>query len=252
MKRHKMRYPGVFYREAERVGGPGKERVYYVVFKKDGKVLEEKAGRQFQDGMTPARAARSRADRIEDKRLSRKEAREAAAEVAWTVDRLFSQYMGDKPNTKSFHTDRGRYANFLKPAFGGKEPRAIAPIDVHRLRIKISKTLKPKAVKNVLELLERIINFGVKKGLCPGLSFKIEMPQVNNLKTEDLTPEQLAALLEAIDQDHDIQTANFLKLALYTGMRRGELFKLKCEDVDFDRGFIPIRQPKGGKTRPSP
>ena len=28
-------------------------------------------------------------------------------------------------------------------------------------------------------------------------------------------------------------------------MRRGELFKLRWEDVDFDRGFIHIREPKG-------
>ena len=37
-----------------------------------------------------------------------------------------------------------------------------------------------------------------------------------------------------------------MKLAMYTGMRRGELFKLQWKDVDFDRGFIRIRDPKGG------
>jgi integrase len=47
------------------------------------------------------------------------------------------------------------------------------------------------------------------------------MPQVNNLKTEDLNPEQLAALWEAIEQDPNIQAANFMKMALFTGMRRG-------------------------------
>ena len=92
----------------------------------------------------------------------------------------------------------------------------------------------------------------MKKGLCPGLAFKIEMPRVNNLKTEDLTPEQLTALLAAIDQDHDIQAANLMKMALFTGMRRGELFKLQWEDVDFDRGFIHIRDPKGGKDQTIP
>lgn len=56
MKRHKTDYPGVFYREAERIGGKGLERVYYIVFKQDGKVFEEKAGRQLKDHMTPAGA----------------------------------------------------------------------------------------------------------------------------------------------------------------------------------------------------
>lgn len=209
-------------------------------------------GRQYADDMTPARAARIRAERIEGKRLSRKEIREAASEIKWTVARLWQEYISDKPDSKGFKTDRYRYAKFLQSSFGGKEPPAIAQIDTHRLRITLAKTLAPKTVKNVLELLERTINFGVKKGLCAGLGFKIDMPKVNNLKTEDLNPDQLANLMAAIDQDHDTQAANFMRMALFTGLRRGELFKLKWEDVDFDRGFINIRQPKGGKDQTIP
>lgn len=252
MKRHKTSYPGVFYREAERIGGKGLERVYYIVFKKAGKVHEEKVGRQYADDMTPARAGRIRAERIEGKRQSRKEIREAAAETKWTVDRLWQEYIHDKPATKGWTVDRYRYQKFLQPGFGAKEPKTIAQIDVHRLRINLSKTLQPQTVKHVLRLLARIINFGVKKGLCPGLSFKIEMPKVNNLKTEDLTPEQLQALLEAIDLEPDTQAANFLRMALYTGMRRGELFKLQWQDLDFDRNFITIRDPKGGSDEKIP
>jgi integrase len=252
MKRHKTNYPGVFYREAKRIGGKGLERVYYIVFKKEGKVIEEKAGRQFKDDMTPARAARIRAERIEDKRKSRKEIREAATEIKWTTERLWEQYISDKPYSKGFKTDRYRYQKYLQPVFGGKEPRNITQIDIHRLRINLLKTLTPKTVKNVLELFDRVINFGVKKGLCPGLGFKIEYPKVNNLKTEDLTPGQLSNLLAAIDQDYNIQAANFMRMVLCTGMRRGELFKLKWDDIDFDKGFIHIRQPKGGKDQTIP
>jgi integrase len=35
-------------------------------------------------------------------------------------------------------------------------------------------------------------------------------------------------------------------------MRRGELFKLKWDDIDFERGFIHIREPKGGKSQKIP
>jgi len=227
------------------------ERVFYILFKKEGKLYEEKVGRQYADDMTPARAARIRADRIEGKRQSRKEIREAAAVTKWTIDRLWREYYGDK-NSKNWRTDHGRYRNYLQPDFGNKEPKDLVQIDAHRLRINLSKTKKPQTVKHVLVLLQRIINFGVKKGLCPGLSFKIEMPRVNNLKTEDLSPEQMSNLLEAINQDHDIQAANFMRMALLTGMRRGELFKLKWDDVDFDRGFIYIRDPKGSRDQVIP
>ena len=41
-------------------------------------------------------------------------------------------------------------------------------------------------------------------------------------------------------------------MALYTGMRRSELFRLQWKDVDFDRGFIHIREPKGGVDQTIP
>jgi integrase len=252
MKRHKTTYPGIFYREAVRIGGKGIEKVYYIVFKQGGKVYEEKAGRQYADDMTPARASLIRAKRIEGRRQSRKEIREAAAVTKWTVDRLWQEYIEPKPDTKGFRTDRYRYQKYLQSTFGAKEPQDLSQIMVHRLRINLSKSLSAKTVKNVLELLERIVNFGVKKGLCPGLGFKIEFPKVNNLRTEDLTPEQLSNLMAALDEDHDIQAANLMRMALLTGMRRGELFKLQWQDVDFDRGFIHIRTPKGGKDQTIP
>ena len=34
MKRHKTKYPGVFYREGQRIGGKGLEKIYYIILKK--------------------------------------------------------------------------------------------------------------------------------------------------------------------------------------------------------------------------
>ena len=76
--------------------------------------------------------------------------------------------------------------------------------------------------------------------------------KVDNQKTEDLNPEQLKRLLTAIDNSKDIEAANIMRLALYTGMRRGEMFKLKWNDIDFQRGFISIRNPKGGVSSENP
>ncbi|MCI5138491.1 MAG: site-specific integrase, partial [Candidatus Electrothrix sp. AR1] len=39
---------------------------------------------------------------------------------------------------------------------------------------------------------------------------------------------------------------------LFTGLRRGEMFKLQWDDIDFERGFIHIREPKGGKSQKIP
>ncbi len=256
-KREKTKYPGVFYRETKRVGGPGTEKVYYIVFKQNGKVFEEKVGKQFIDDMTPAKAASIRAERIEGKRESRKAIREAqealkdAESNRWTVERLWEKYTVSR-NLKGIVTDQNRFQNYIKPSFGDKEPQEIAPLDVDRLRINLLKKRKPQTVKHVLVLLKRIVNFGVKLGLCEGLAFQMDMPKVRNEKTEDLTPEQLARLLKAISEDPCIHAANIMRMALFTGMRRGELFRLRWDDIDFERGFIKIRDPKGGENQTIP
>ncbi|MHB8160255.1 MAG: tyrosine-type recombinase/integrase [Thermoleophilia bacterium] len=41
--------------------------------------------------------------------------------------------------------------------------------------------------------------------------------------------------------------AAMMKLVLYTGMRRGEIFRLKWSDLGFHRNNILLREPKGGR-----
>ena len=245
--REKTPYPGVYYIDGQATDGRA-EKIYYIFYRKAGKQIEEKAGRQFKNKMTPAKAARIRTQRIEGAQSNR-ERREEAIQEVWTLTRLWQEYSASRVLSD---TDRSRYAKHLQPALGNKEPQHLAPLDVDRVRLKLARACAPQTVKHVLVLLNRLVNFGVKKGLCPGLSFKIEMPRVDNIKTEDLNPEQLAALLDAINQDNDPQVTNLMRLALCTGMRRGELFKLQWQDIDFDRGFILIRDPKGGKSQSIP
>ena len=250
-ERVKTPYPGVFFVIGKASNGR-QEKIYYIMYRRGGKLIEEKVGRQYQNDMTPARAAAVRTKRIEGA-ASNQERREEAEKIKWTIGRLWQEYIHDKPATKGWRTDHGRYKKFIQSGLGAKEPKQITVLEVHRLRLHLGKTLKPQTVKHVLVLLQRIINFGVKKGLCPGLTFKIEMPKVNNLRTEDLSTDQIAYLLTAINEDHDIQAGNFMKMALVTGMRRGELFKLEWDDIDFEKNFIRIRhEPKGGKDQTIP
>jgi integrase len=250
VKRVKTAYPGVYFIMGKATDGRP-ERIYYIFYRKAGKQIEEKAGRQFQNDMTPARASQLRTRRIEGGQSNRERREEARREV-WTLTRLWQEYSAHKPLTKGLATDRGRFQKFIEPTLGNKEPQELSPLDLDRLRIGVAKNHKPQTVKHVIALLVRIINYGARLGLCPGLSFKAPTIKVHNLKTEDLTSEQLAALMESINEDYDCQAANLMRLALCTGMRRGELFKLKWADIDFERGYLTIRSPKGGKNQVVP
>jgi len=164
-----------------------------------------------------------------------------------TIDRLWTAYKEARPDLKALKTDESRYHKYLLFPFVDKEPKEILQFDVDRLRLSLGKSRSPQTVKHVLILLDRIVNHGVKKGLSTALPFKVQKPEVHNNKTEDLTDEQIRDLLHAIDEDSNVQVGNMLKLALFTGMRRGEIFKLQWQDIDFRRGHIAIRNPKGGK-----
>jgi len=208
--------------------------------------------------MTPARAARIRAERIENKRLSRKEIREQtkvnkeAESEKWTIERLWESYKKNNPNLKGMHTYESAWNLHIKPEFGAKEPKDIMPLDINQIKNKLLKERSPQTAQHVLELLRRIINFGVNNKLCQGIDFKIEMPKVDNKKTEDLTEEELNNLIKAIDQDTHPYAGPMMKMALFTGMRRGELFKLQWNHINFDRNFISIVDPKGGPDQKIP
>jgi len=109
---------------------------------------------------------------------------------------------------------------------------------------------KPYAVgtvKSVLSLLTRIANFGVKRQLCEGLRFKVESPKGAKERTEDMTADQMAAYIRTCREWPDAQAGNFQLLMLHTGMRRSEVRNLKWSDVDKERGFLLLRDPKGGE-----
>lgn len=248
--RNKTEYPGVVYLEStSKTGKP--EKVFYVVYRKDGKQIEEKVGRSIRDNMTAAKANRIRAERIEGRQLSNNDRRDAqqamkdAETGRWTVEKLWNEYKATT-TIKGIKTDDGRFKKYLLPTFGQCEPNEIDQLSVIRLKTKMLKNLAPQTVKNTLELLRRIVNFGVNARLCLPLPFKITFPKCNNIVTEDLNPDQLQALLTAIEQDHHPVAGPIMLCALYTGMRRGEMFRLKWSDLDFNRRFILIRDPKGG------
>ena len=179
-KRVKTNYPGVSFIKG--IGIDGKpERIYMIRYRKVGKLIEEKAGRARQNDMTPAKASKIRAARISGAQ-SNQEKRETEEQKKlndagkWTILKLWDAYKTNNPDLKGIVTDENRFQNYVKPTFGEKEAKKIIPLDVDRIRLKLLKKLSPATVRNVLELFRRIVNFGVKKNLCDGLSFIIEMP----------------------------------------------------------------------------
>ena len=256
-KRHKTNYAGVYFILGTHRVSRKPEKIYYITYRKNGKAIDEKIGRASED-MTPARASNRRALRMAgkeptnaEKRAAEKNAKEAAA-GRWTIAKLWDLYCDTYPENKALKNEQNKFNLHLRGVLGKKEPTDLFPLDVDRLRKRLQKEGKNTTAARVLELLRRSINFGVKRGLVSPISFKIEVPKLNNQTTEDLNPEQLGKLLKALDADEDQTAANVMRLALFTGMRRSEIFKLRRDDIDLQRGFITLQDPKGGEDQAIP
>lgn len=179
-----------------------------------------------------------------------------------TLSEVWAKYLPwAKEHKKSWNSDLGYYRLHLEPRFGKKALDAISPIDIERMKTELRKGVnkrgKPFAaatIKHQLVIIRRLYNLARKWNLYDGKNpiESVSMPKVDNQKTEFLTNEELTRLLDTLETWPFKDTAAFIKFALFTGLRRGELFKLQWDDVDFERGIITLRDPKSGKTENIP
>ncbi|MBI5870218.1 MAG: site-specific integrase [Actinobacteria bacterium] len=206
--------------------------------------------------MTARKASIVRAERISGRvkpNIERRaEAKAAQLKKKWTVAALWIEYQQANPGLKAYKDYNSLYNRYISPSFGDKQPKAILASELDQLKSQQLKGKSPQTVAHVLELLRRIINFGVKRGLCTGPGFVIQLPRLHNEKTEDLTPEQMRRLSEVINSHIDMRSpyrwgANMMRLALLTGMRRGEMFRLKWDDIDWHHKNILLREAKSGR-----
>jgi integrase len=243
-------YAGVHFVEAPRVGGYGLEKVYYIRYRRNGKLIEEKVGGQYRDNMTAAKAASIRGIRMEGKDATNAEKRaaikaaKAEEEARYSLNRLWALFEEEKSTNRSIGDDRTRYNLHIAPPLGLKSIPELTVGDIDKLRLTLEKNGKsPQTVKHVLTLLKRLLNFALRKGFVESIpgSLRITMPMVDNRVTENLTAAQVKKLLEVLDEEEDQSIASLVRLALFTGMRRGALLNLQWDDLDFERGFITLR-----------
>lgn len=253
------RFVGVYYVESKSrpwVNGQP-DRHFFYTLKRNGKMVRRYTG-WASEGMTAELTSHLRGEELRKIRLGEevKTAREIKAEkqkTNRTLEELKDAYFSSDRglSLKGRKTDLNRWDKHLKPLISPKRVSDLSPFDIERIK-KAMADRKPATIANALELLRRIINFGVKNNLCPPLGFTIEMPNKDNQVTEYLTKEEVQRLFEVLDSWPSQDVARMLRLAMFTGMRRGEIFRLKIQDVDFNQGLITLVNPKGGKTEHIP
>jgi integrase len=179
-----------------------------------------------------------------------------------TLNELWIRYLSwAKENKKSWRDDKWYFSKHLEPRFGNKRLDAISPMDIERMKKELReggegvrgrhKPYAPATIKHQIAILRRLFNLARKWNLYEGKSpvESVEMPKLNNQLTEYLKEDELARLHQTLDNWPCKESVAIIRFALYTGFRRGEIFKLTWDDVDFTLGLCRLRDPKGGKTK---
>ena len=252
VKAHANKWAGVYYYELKTMWNSKPDRCYYFTYRSGRKMVWKKVGK-LSEGYGPEVAADLRAKTIMglasgQEVMTPKEEREERDRHDKTFGEIADIYFRNKSaELKGIVTDKNRYERHLANRFGSKRISQIEPEHIESLKLNL-KGLKPATVWNILELLRRIINYGHRSKRCPALNFYIEMPHKDNEVVEYLTPDDARSFLDVVREWPDTDVRNMLQVAYFTGMRRGEIFKLEDRDIDFYMKLITIRAPKSGKT----
>ena len=180
--------------------------------------------------------------------------------VAQWLDIWVAEYLNSvKPLTK--HNYNKQVQKHLKPALGAAR---LETLDTHTIQrfynSLIASGLSPKTVKNV----HGILHCALQQAIACDYIYRnpadaCKLPKVTKPEIKPLEPEEIARLLKEAEQD---DYCNLFIVAMFTGMRQGELLGLAWECVDFKSGIITVKQqlqckdgnyfletPKNGKNR---
>ncbi len=122
--------------------------------------------------------------------------------------------------------------------FGDKFIKDITPSEISRKIKELSKIMAFKTVKNQLTVYNHIFRYAVDMGYITfNPARDIEVPQVKEKKKISSPPQ---TEIEIAKNSYDIEFGLFAYMALYTGLRRGELLALDWSDVDIENRIIKV------------
>lgn len=252
MKLTPTRFNGVYYRESKsKLFNKKPDKCFYIKYYKNKRQIQEAIG-WLSLGYNAQIAHKIRIERLEDTSLK-------VVKLSFN-EAFFKFFEWSKLNKKSWKTDLARYKLHIEPHFGKMLLTDITSdkINTFILGFKIKRKkdgayYAPQTVKHIYNLIRRVFNFVKKLGFFTGDNpvTLVELEKFDNSRVAHLTRDELFRLINVCDS-REIMSANdgaLIKFAIYTGLRKSELFALKWDSVDIEHKIITLYDTKGKKNQ---
>jgi len=229
------------------------DRIYWITFRDaTGSQRWERTGRA-SEGWTPQSAQKRRYELLEQVRVSAYKPRAERNKDKLTFGALMKDHYlpWSEANKRQSRTDEYLYRLWIEPHLGNKPLSAVSPLDVERIKSEAKQAGKaPATVRHVLCVIRQAFNRAGQWGLYDGPNpvSSVKIPKVNNAKHRFLTHDEEQRLLAALRKKSP-QTAQISIIALYSGLRLGEITRLKWGHIDRAKGITRVLDTKTNEGR---
>lgn len=245
----KSKFLGVYRRESTSRRHNGKPDVCFYITLKDaeGKKIWEKVG-WASEGYSAATASEKRAKRVQELRdgevLTKKKKRALLFSKGYKIFEE-KELSGDSKWTK---TTKAMWDQHILPKFKNKSMQSITTMDLEEFRDDLLKTLSAQTVRHILGSLRHVYKKLQDWQLYMHMIPSVKMPKVDSARLKYLTREEAQLLLDFLKKRSE-KWWRIALLSLHTGMRLGEILKLRAGDVNLATGIVTAKDAKEG-TRP--
>ena len=180
--------------------------------------------------------------------LNKQAEKEAPANKEGTVSETIQAYEDFRLNNNlieksSYKRDLLITKNYINPYLGDYYFTDVTRADINGWVTKLYQKYKPTTVKNAFSQLKKVYTYYSNIDEITTNPFKgVKTPSQGEPKVTHLDKDQKNKFHSAVLEDFDDDTPMLCGclLALYGGLRRGEICALRWHNIDFDKGTITI------------
>ncbi len=160
-----------------------------------------------------------------------------------TIKNFILQYLNDyaKPNLRKGTTKNHEsiLRLYIIPNIGYVKLQELRTLHIQQLQNTLLKIKSSYYVFNMMRLLRQVLNIAVKWDIIPyNPSLKIDLPKVPKKEYIILNPEQLIRILNSVNK----KDKAIIALATLAGLRKGEIFGLQWNDINFKQTKINLQR----------